>query len=148
MAVAAASLSTEMLSMSFGLRKLSGLRPEETPPPIWSGTPSMTKSGSFEALMDVLLPSEGPLAFERDGLERRIDELFEGAALAGVAEPLSLAALMPWLQAASEEDLQHLLTAIVRGERFSDGTIEGAFESGMLLAITRRAQVLADEAGA
>jgi hypothetical protein len=45
--------------------------------------------------------------------------------------------------AASSDDLGKLLTAIIRSERFGDGQIEGAFESGRLLAIARRAQELA-----
>src|ERR1043166_8234485 len=44
-----------MLSMSFGLRKLSGFRPAESPPPapVPIGTPSITKSGSLLALIEV-----------------------------------------------------------------------------------------------
>jgi hypothetical protein len=44
---------------------------------------------------------------------------------------------------ATAADLAKLLTAIIRSERFSDGSIAGAFESGLLLAICRRAQALA-----
>ena len=44
---------------------------------------------------------------------------------------------------ADADDLARLLTAIIRGERFSDGELEGAHESGILLAITRRAGELA-----
>lgn len=40
------------------------------------------------------------------------------------------------------EDLRRLLTAIIRGDRFVEGNVVGAFESGMLLAIARRAQAL------
>jgi hypothetical protein len=43
------------------------------------------------------------------------------------------------IETASAEDLGHLITAIIRGERFGDGQIEGAFESGILAAIARRA---------
>ena len=46
---------------------------------------------------------------------------------------------------ASAEDLQKLMTVYVRGERFGEGTLENAFESGMLTAIVRRAGVLAVE---
>jgi hypothetical protein len=53
-----------------------------------------------------------------------------GAAVAG-ATPLQLA---------------RLLTAIVRSDRFTEGSIAGAFGSGLLLAITRRAGALADAA--
>lgn len=47
------------------------------------------------------------------------------------------------IAAASAEDLAKLLTAIIRGERFSDGELEGAYQSGILLAISRRAGTLA-----
>ncbi len=44
---------------------------------------------------------------------------------------------------APAEDLVQLLTSIVRGDRFTEGELLGAFESGVLGAIARRAQVLA-----
>lgn len=43
------------------------------------------------------------------------------------------------------EDLRRLLTAIIRGDRFVEGNVAGAFESGLLLAITRRAAGLLEE---
>jgi hypothetical protein len=46
---------------------------------------------------------------------------------------------------ASHDDLIYLLTTIIRGERFSDGEIAGAYERGTLLAIAQRAQALLDE---
>jgi hypothetical protein len=46
---------------------------------------------------------------------------------------------------ASVEDLRCLLTVFVRGERFGEGTLENAFNAGMLTAIMRRAGVLAAE---
>ena len=42
------------------------------------------------------------------------------------------------------EVLRRLLTSIIRGDRFIEGNVVGAFESGMLLAIARRAQALLD----
>jgi len=45
---------------------------------------------------------------------------------------------------AGADDLARLLTAIIRGERFSDGELAGAHESGILLAIARRAGELAE----
>jgi hypothetical protein len=49
---------------------------------------------------------------------------------------------------ASHDDLIYLLTTIIRGERFSDGEIAGAYERGTLRAITVRAQaLLGDEPG-
>ena len=53
MAVDDASLSTVTRSMSLGLMKFSGLRPDERPPPFSSGTPSITKRGSLLAFTEV-----------------------------------------------------------------------------------------------
>ena len=46
------------------------------------------------------------------------------------------------LAGASVEELRHLLTTIVRGDRFSEGTLAEAFESGLLAGIAGRARVL------
>ena len=46
---------------------------------------------------------------------------------------------------ATPDQLQRLLTAAIRAERFSDGSLEWAFKSGLMAAIARRAGVLADE---
>ena len=43
---------------------------------------------------------------------------------------------------ASMEQLARLLTAIVRSDRFVEGSMEGAFESGLLARIAHRAAVL------
>ena len=40
------------------------------------------------------------------------------------------------------EDIGKLITAIVRSDRFVEGSIAGAFESGLLLGIARRAAAL------
>jgi hypothetical protein len=45
---------------------------------------------------------------------------------------------------ASAEQLSNVLTALVRGDRFNDGLLARAWESGMLLAIVRRAAVLSE----
>ena len=44
---------------------------------------------------------------------------------------------------ASPDDLGRLLTALVRQERFGDGTLAAANDSGLLAAIARRAEILA-----
>jgi uncharacterized protein DUF6508 len=49
------------------------------------------------------------------------------------------------LAEATPEQLEHLLTAIIRSERFSDGSLEWAFQSGLMAAIARRAGALADD---
>jgi hypothetical protein len=50
------------------------------------------------------------------------------------------------LAAATSDDLAKLLTAIVRSDRFVEGSIAGAFESGLLARIARRAAALRAEA--
>ena len=46
------------------------------------------------------------------------------------------------LAAASTDDLAKLLTAIVRSDRFVEGSLAGAFESGLLARIAQRAAAL------
>jgi uncharacterized protein DUF6508 len=46
------------------------------------------------------------------------------------------------LAAAAPDQLARLLTAIVRSDRFVEGSIAGAFESGLLARIARRAASL------
>jgi hypothetical protein len=46
---------------------------------------------------------------------------------------------------ASVEDLRCMLTALVRGERFCEGTLANAFKQGILTAIVQRARVLLNE---
>jgi len=45
---------------------------------------------------------------------------------------------------ASAADLARLLTVFIRGDRFSEGELAGAYQSGMLRAIVRRAAELAE----
>lgn len=49
------------------------------------------------------------------------------------------------IQHASSADLARLVTAIVRGDRFSEGNLAGAIERGFVSAICRRAAVLLAE---
>ena len=44
---------------------------------------------------------------------------------------------------ATPEQLAHLATAIVRQARFTEGSHDEAFESGLMLAVARRARALA-----
>jgi hypothetical protein len=70
---------------------------------------------------------------------------FDWMAWLGTPEGKRLSSRPEPVASASADDLANLTTAIVRGERFSDGEIEGALHSGILLAIARRAAVLAGE---
>lgn len=48
----------------------------------------------------------------------------------------------PALGGASEDDLAKFLTALVRQERFADGTLQDALAHGLLLAAAEQAEVL------
>ncbi|MEA2546862.1 MAG: hypothetical protein QOI09_2135 [Chloroflexota bacterium] len=50
------------------------------------------------------------------------------------------------IASATPEQIAWLVTAIVRSDRFVEGSIEGAFDSGLLARISRRAAVLLDAA--
>lgn len=62
-------------------------------------------------------------------------ETHEGKALRGDRRALA---------EATPDQLQRLLTAVIRAERFSDGSLEWAFQTGLMAAIARRAGTLAD----
>jgi uncharacterized protein DUF6508 len=49
------------------------------------------------------------------------------------------------LARATPDQLQRLLTAVIRAERFSEGSLEWAFDSGLMATIARRATTLAQE---
>lgn len=45
---------------------------------------------------------------------------------------------------ADADELLKLTTAMVRSDRFNEGSLAGAFESGLLAAVVRRAKVLSE----
>ncbi|HUQ78570.1 MAG TPA: DUF6508 domain-containing protein [Patescibacteria group bacterium] len=61
---------------------------------------------------------------------------------AGTPEAQRLTSDPTAISGASHDDLINLLTTIIRGERFGDSEIAGAYERGTLLAIAQRAHVL------
>jgi hypothetical protein len=85
-------------------------------------------------------PSPEAEAFLADA--RALIEPFDWPAWASSAEGQRLLGRPEAVVSASAEDLRRLLTTYIRGERFGDGTLEAAFDSGMLTAIARRAAVL------
>ena len=63
--------------------------------------------------------------------------------VAWIATPEAAALLEPdGLRNASADQIANLLTALVRRNRFVEGALEGAFESGLILAILERAKEL------
>ena len=67
---------------------------------------------------------------------------FDWPAWAQAAEVQRLGRDPALVAGASGGDLIRLLTALVRSERFGDGALAGAWESGVLEAIVRRARSL------
>jgi hypothetical protein len=76
---------------------------------------------------------------------RALVEPFDWPAWASSREGQALLAHPDAVADASAADLVRLLTTFIRSERFGDGTLESAFNRGMLTAIVRRASALAGE---
>ena len=69
---------------------------------------------------------------------------FDWATWAESAEGRRLLREPRHIATATPDQLGKVLTTLVRGERFSEGTLSEALESGLLLAIARRAEALLD----
>lgn len=86
------------------------------------------------------------------GVDRFVEDMYatklvrpvDWMAWAGTPEAQHLIADPAAIAGATQDDLIYLVTTIIRGERFSDGEIAGAYERGTLLAIAQRAQALLD----
>ena len=52
------------------------------------------------------------------------------------------------IAAATPEQIAHMLTTVIRGDRFNEGNLLHAFETGLLARIARRAATLASDARA
>ncbi len=70
---------------------------------------------------------------------------FDWPAWMATAEAQALVTDHARIAGASVEELSRLLTAIVRSDRFTEGSMAGAFESGLIGAILERAEALAGE---
>ncbi len=53
-----------------------------------------------------------------------------------------------FLASAGREDLSRLLTVVIRQDRFCEGALLDAFDSGLILGIVRRADAILSEEGA
>jgi hypothetical protein len=69
---------------------------------------------------------------------------FDWATWAQSAEGQRLLGEPHHIASATPDQLGKVLTALIRGERFSEGTLNDALQSGLLLAIARRAEALLD----
>ena len=66
-------------------------------------------------------------------------EVFDWTAWMATDEARDLLADYSRIATATPEQLRKLTTALVRGDRFNEGTLAWAFESGLITAIARRA---------
>jgi hypothetical protein len=73
---------------------------------------------------------------------------FDWAAWAETAEGQRLLGEPRHVAMATTDQLAKVLTALLRGERFSEGTLNQASENGLLLAIAQRAETLLEQEGA
>ena len=90
------------------------------------------------------------LSDEGEAVRRAIAESgfvspFDWMAWAPTAEAQSLRTDRDALARATPDQLHKLLTTIVRADRFSEGTLAEALDSGLIAAMARRAAVLADD---
>ena len=90
-------------------------------------------------------PSDRALAFIRAVGANGWVEPFDWMTWAETDEGRSLREDRAALAEATPDQLQRLLTTLVRADRFSEGTLAWAFESGLMGAIARRAATLATE---
>jgi hypothetical protein len=67
---------------------------------------------------------------------------FDWPAWMGTPEAKRLTESPDLVASATHDQLAKLLTAYIRGERFNEGVLNSAFESGLLTAIVRRAEAL------
>jgi len=80
--------------------------------------------------------------FVRDASEAGCIVPFDWPSWLGTTNGRALAADPAAVAEASAGDLVRLLTAVVRSDRFSEGSLADAYESGLLTAIARRARDL------
>lgn len=82
------------------------------------------------ARLDALLGAIGAAGFVTPG--------FDWMAWLGSPEGAAFRDEPGHIERASEQDLAHLFTAIIRGDRFTEGNVAGAVESGVMARAVRR----------
>ena len=132
------------------LRALAAFRPQFEQPgfvfsewvPPRSEEPNVVHAGGDALSGDALAFIK--MAYDEDWV--RGD--FSWGAWKATAEAAALRDNPDALAAATDDQLMRLLTTIIRQNRFCEGTLSEAFEMGLLTAICRRAERLADELAA
>ena len=128
------------------LRALAAFLPELESPDFVFGTwvPSQrTEEGAWT--MPYVEFSERALAFLGRGAGGWVTPEIDWRTWAGTPRAQRFFEHPEAIGEATPDDLKGLLTTLVRGDRFGEGTLQAAFEQGVLTAIVRRAAALADE---
>jgi hypothetical protein len=76
-----------------------------------------------------------------------VERDFDWGTWMGTPEALNLRDAPASLVNATPAQLAHLLTVVIRQDRFAEGSLVASYESGLLTGILRRAAVLAGESG-
>ncbi len=100
---------------------------------------------SPEGKLPYFVMSQGAMDFVRTCYEMGWVELQDWPEWMVTPEAAKLRDDPSALEQATSEQLGKLLTVVIRQDRFVEGALEGAFESGLLTGIVRRASVLAIE---
>jgi hypothetical protein len=86
--------------------------------------------------------SPGALAFVECAYESGWVKSFDWADWLQMAEAQDLANNPEAMAAATHDQLAKVLTALIRQDRFDEGALNSAFQSGLLTAIVQRAEAL------
>ena len=126
-----------------GLRVLAGWVPVLASPDLDFGHWVISEPGQ-DGVMQMPWFDYGPDArrFMADVSGAGFVQPFDWMAWMRTPEAQALVADPSRIAVVDAEVLRRLLTSIIRGDRFTEGNVVGAFDSGVLLAIARRAQAL------
>jgi len=108
--------------------------------------PKSTDKDAFTLPFFVL--SETANAFVKEAYDLGwVERDFDWGTWMGTPEALNLRDTPASLVNATPAQLAHLLTVVIRQDRFAEGSLVASYESGLLTGILRRAAVLAGESG-
>jgi hypothetical protein len=128
------------------LRAIAGFLPRFEEPGFQFGTRLKSSEPDGALILESYSLSETAGAFVATAYaEGLVLDAFGWPAWKGTMEAASLRDDPATLARASPDQLASLLTVLIRQERFVDGSLASAFETGLLTAILRRADAIVEE---